>query len=153
MPCLISCYVSVVFIITMIYMSFSTYNISMQYESQLPKELIEVYHKIVKERTQIYYQGFLLGVVLSILLIIYNVKVKKNKMSTTAMICTIIALSFVVNHLYYTISPKSDYMLNHIKDEKQSKAWLEMYHQMKTNYHIGFVLGLIAVGFFGYAFC
>jgi hypothetical protein len=44
-------------------------------------------------------------------------------------------------------------MLNHIKDEKQSKAWLEMYQQMKTNYHIGFVLGLIAVGFFGYAFC
>jgi hypothetical protein len=142
-----------VFIISMVYMTFSTHNVAKEYEAQLPKELIEVYGKIVAERTQIYYSGFILGVVLSMLAIYYNVKVKKTKMSTMGMVCMVVAISFITSYLYYTVSPKSDYMLNHIKDEKQTKAWLEMYRQMKTNYHIGFVLGIVAVGFFGFAFC
>ncbi len=153
MPCLISCSISMVFIISMVYMTFSTHNVAKEYEAQLPKELIEVYGKIVAERTQIYYSGFILGVVLSMLAIYYNVKVKKTKMSTMGMVCMVVAISFITSYLYYTVSPKSDYMLNHIKDEKQTKAWLEMYRQMKTNYHIGFVLGIVAVGFFGFAFC
>ncbi len=153
MPCLISCSVSLVFIIAMVYMTYSTYDISNQYESQLSPELTEIYRKIVGERSRIYSQGFLLGIILSLLFLFYQVKFRKTKMSKLAMVCTVLSISFVVNYLYYTISPKSDYMLNHIKDEKQAKAWLEMYRQMKKNYHIGFLLGLVAVAFMGFAFC
>jgi len=153
MPCLISCSISMVFIISMIYMTFSTHSVSKQYESQLPKELIDIYRKIVAERTQIYYSGFILGVVLSMLAIYYNIRVKKTKMSSMGMVCTVVAISFITSYLYYISSPKSDYMLNHIKDEKQTKAWLEMYRHMKTNYHVGLILGIVAVGFFGFAFC
>ena len=153
MPCLISCSISLVFIIAMVYMTYNTYDISNQYESQLSPELTEVYRKIVEERSRIYSQGFLLGIVLSLLFIFYQVKFRKTKISRLAMGCTVLSISFVVNYLYYTISPKSDYMLNHIQDEKQAKAWLEMYRQMKKNYHVGFLLGLVAVAFMGFAFC
>jgi hypothetical protein len=43
-------------------------------------------------------------------------------------------------------------MLNHVKDEEQVKAWLIMYKEMQYNYHMGLVLGIIAVGVFAFAF-
>jgi hypothetical protein len=50
------------------------------------------------------------------------------------------------------LSPKSDWMLNHINNPEQTKLWLQMYRTMSVYYHIGLVLGIIAVGFFAFAF-
>ena len=48
MPCKISCAISAIFIIGMIFMTFSTTqnNIIAKYENQLPKELHVTYQKI-----------------------------------------------------------------------------------------------------------
>jgi hypothetical protein len=64
----------------------------------------------------------------------------------------VVAISFVTNYFYYVLSPKSDWMLNHIKTPEQTKAWLGMYRGMQVYYHTGLVLGLFAVGTFAFAF-
>ena len=62
------------------------------------------------------------------------------------------SFSFLTNYFYYTLSPKSDWMLNHIADGNQAKAWLYVYRKHQVAYHGGLALGLIAMGFFAFAF-
>jgi hypothetical protein len=50
------------------------------------------------------------------------------------------------------LSPKSDWMLNYMSNPQEVKAWLLMYREMQFNYHMGLVLGIIAVGIFAFAF-
>ena len=74
-------------------------------------------------------------------------------MSNYGIVCTVVAVSFSVNYFYYILSPKSKWMLNEIKSEEQTKAWLEMYRHMQMYYHTGLVFGIIGVGLFAFAFC
>jgi len=154
MPCGISCGVSAVFLIGMIYMNYATYNseIIVKYQAQLPEKLQCTYRNIVDERTRIYYFGYFLGLLLSLLIIFYNVQIKKDRLSPFSLVAMVVAISFVTNYFYYTLSPKSDWMLNHITTPEQNKAWLGMYRGMQVYYHTGLVLGIVAVGVFAYAF-
>jgi len=126
--------------------------IMQKYREQLPESLQNTYREIVNERTKINYFGYLLGFILSIVIIIYNTRIAKNKMGNLGMVCLVVAVSFTVNYFYYILSPKSKWMLNEVKTEEQTKAWLEMYRHMQVYYHTGFVLGIIGVGLFAYAF-
>lgn len=155
MPCGISCSVSAVFIISMIYMNYSMLNsqIMQKYQSQLPENIRATYREIVHERSKIYYFGYVLGFILSILIILYNTQVGKNKMSTFGIVCLVVAVSFSVNYFYYILTPKTKWMLNEIKSEEQMKAWLNMYRNMQMYYHTGLVLGIIGVALFAFAFC
>ena len=154
MPCSLSCGVSLVFLIGMIYMNYAIYesNIIVNYKNQLPPELVTTYNNIVDERTQIYYVGYILGVMISLLVIFYNIQIKKNRLSTFTLVSIVVAISFVTNYFYYVLSPKSDWMLKHINTPEQTKAWLGMYRGMQVYYHTGLVLGLFAVGTFAFAF-
>ena len=73
-------------------------------------------------------------------------------MSNTALVCTVIATAFVTNYFYYILHPKSDWMLDHLQNKQEIKAWLLMYREMQYNYHMGLVLGIVAVGVFAFAF-
>lgn len=154
MACAISCMISAVFIIGMIYF----YNLTdksiivKHYKSSLSSDLQKRYEKITKERTTISYQGYLLGVILSLGIIVYNLKTKRSKMNTTSLVCIVVATAFVTNYFYYMLSPKSDWMLNHMNNQEEVKAWLLMYREMQYNYHMGLVLGIIAVGILAFAF-
>jgi hypothetical protein len=148
--------ISAIFVIGMIYF----YNISdksavvKHYKSSLSSDLQKRYEKITKERMNISYQGYALGVILSLVIIFYNVRIKSpsNRMNTTSLVCTVIATAFVTNYFYYMLSPKSDWMLNHMNNQEEVKAWLLMYREMQFNYHSGMVLGIIAVGILAFAF-
>jgi uncharacterized membrane protein YkgB len=138
----------------MIYFYYITDNnaIVIQYKKQLDPELQKTYEKISKERRNISLYGYVLGFFLSLFIILYNIKLKGKKMNTKSLVCTVMASCFLTNYFYYILSPKSDWMLNHINNSKQSKAWLVMYRTMSYNYHLGIVLGIIAVGILGFAF-
>ena len=153
-PCSISCTISAVFIIGMIYMNYSVAEskIILKYRSQLPEKLQKIYQQITNERTTIYYQGYVLGFIFSLFIILGNVYSNHKILSTTAMVCLVLATSFITNYFYYILSPKKDWMLNHITTPDQTKAWLKMYRGMQTYYHTGLVLGIIAVGIFAHAF-
>ena len=153
-PCSISCSIAAVFLIGMIYMNYSiaTSQIILQYKSQLPENLQKIYEQITNERTTIYYQGYILGFILSLFIILGNVYSDYKRLSTTSMVCLVLATSFITNYFYYTLSPKKDWMLNYIKTPEQTKSWLQMYRGMQVYYHTGLVLGIIAVGIFAHAF-
>ena len=154
MTCTISCMISAIFLIGMIYF----YNITGKneivnhYKSSLPSDLQERYDKISKERLLISYQGYALGVIFSLGIIYYNLKIKGSKMNNTTLVCTVIATSFVTNYFYYMLHPKSDWLLNHLQNKEEIRTWLQMYRDMQYNYHMGLVLGIIAVGVFAFAF-
>jgi len=154
MPCSISCMISMIFVIGMIYFYNMTgkSEIVKNYKKTLSTDLQKRYEMITKERKILSYQGYALGVALSICLIIYNTYFKEQKMSTSAMVCLVIATSFLTNYFYYILSPKSDWVLNHTTNQEQVKNWLKMYREMSFNYHAGLALGIVAVGVLAFAF-
>ena len=154
MACTISCMISAVFIIGMIYFYNMTdkSEIVKHYKSSLPSDLQKRYENIAKERMAISFYGYGLGFILSLFIIFYNLKIKGAKMTTFALVCTVMATCFLTNYFYYMLIPKSDWMLNHVNSSEQTKAWLQMYREMSFNYHLGLALGIIAVGIFSFAF-
>ena len=154
MACVISCMISAIFIIGMIYF----YNLTdkskivKHYKSSLPSDLQKRYDKITKERANISYQGYALGVIFSLGIIFYNLKIRGTKMNNISLVCIVVATAFITNYFYYMLYPKSDWMLNHMNNQDEVKAWLLMYKEMQYNYHMGLVLGIIAVGIFAFAF-
>lgn len=154
MACYVSCIISATFIICMIYFYYMTDKSAIvnHYKSSLSPELQQRYDKISNERLMISYQGYTLGLILSIVFIFYNLKIKRDKMSTTGMVCSVLAISFITNYFYYMIHPKSDWMLNHVENKEEVKAWIQMYREMQYNYHMGLVLGIVGVGIFAFAF-
>ena len=154
MACAISCMISAVFIIGMIYFYNMTdkSEIVKHYKEKMPSDLQNRYEKISKERMKISYYGYILGFILSLFIIYYNLKIKGVKMNTFSLVCTVMATCFLTNYFYYMLSPKSDWMLNHINSPEQVKAWLQMYREMSFNYHAGLALGIIGVGIMAFAF-
>jgi len=154
MPCSITCMVAVALIIAMIYFQNATSKsiIVKEYKKQLPSNLQNLYEKIASERMRINFYGYGLGLILSLIIILYNYSFKKNKLTITSLVCLVIVVSFFTNYFYYILSPKSNYMLNHINSPEQTKAWLTMYKEMQYNYHFGMVIGIIAVGVLAFAF-
>ena len=154
MACALSCSISAIFIIGMIYFYNMTgkSEIVKHYKASLSSDLQKRYDKISQERLMIGYQGYALGVILSLGIIFYNLKIKGAKMNTTTLVCTVIATAFVTNYFYYMLHPKSDWMLNHLQNKEEVRAWLLMYREMQYNYHTGLVLGIIGVGILAFAF-
>jgi len=154
MVCSVSCMISLIFLVSMIYMNnaVSKNKVVDKYKNTLPVHLQELYDTLVIERTSIYYYGYALGVVLSVIIIYYNLKVKGVKLSTMGLVCITMSTSFITNYFYYILSPKTTYMLNHIDNGEQAKAWLIMYRSMQVYYHTGLVLGILAVALLAYAF-
>jgi Tfp pilus assembly protein PilO len=154
MPCSVSCIIAAVFVIGMIYFYNMTgkSEILKNYKKNLPTDLQKRYEMITAERKKLSYQGYALGVALSICLIIYNTQLRSERMSTSGMVCLVIATAFLTNYFYYVLSPKSDWVLNHTTNQEQVKNWLQMYREMSFNYHSGLALGIVAVGVLAFAF-
>lgn len=154
MPCSISCVISVVFIIGMIYFYTMTdkSEIVKHFKEKLSVSLQKRYDNICEERKRISYYGYCLGLILSLCILFYNLNLKGKKMNMTHLVCVVMAICFVTNYFYYILSPKSDWMLNHTSNQEEVRAWLQMYREMSYNYHMGLALGIIAVGIFSFAF-
>ena len=154
MPCSATCLVATALIISMIYFQNATIKskVVQMYKEQLPANLQIRYDKISGERLRIYYYGYILGLILSLIIIMYNYSLKRNQLTNMNIVCIVIVVSFFTNYFYYILSPKSDWMLNHINSPEQTKAWLTMYRSMQVNYHMGLVIGIVAVGVLAFAF-
>jgi hypothetical protein len=144
--------IAAVFVIGMVYFYNMTgkSEIVKNYKKTLPADLQKRYEMITAERKLLSYQGYALGVALSICIIIYNTQFER--MSTSGMVCLVIATAFLTNYFYYVLSPKSDWVLNHTTNQEQVKNWLQMYREMSFNYHSGLALGIVAVGVLAFAF-
>jgi len=154
MVCGITCLVSLIMIFAMVYMmsAIQSSGIAKKYQAQLPPDLQDVYKKIADERARIYYFGYSLGFVLAAVIIIYNVRILKTKLPVATMVCLAVVVSFLTSYFYYILTPKTAWMLENVKSPDQTEAWLKMYRGMQVYYHLGIVLGTVAVGAFALSF-
>ena len=90
------------------------------------------YMMIANERKMIYFKGFALGFILSLLALYVLNNNKFFKVTKLTNTCFVLATSFIVNYFFYILHPKSDYMVVHLDDEDQRKAWLEIYRTMQV---------------------
>ena len=145
------------FIVAMVYFHTATYmsQVATHYQSSLTPEQMDIYRKIVGERSKIAYQGYALGLVLSGLYLWYNKAYAsaKLRLSNTSTVCVVVAIMFVTNYFYYMLTPKTTYMLEHLKGEKEVKNWLTMYRHMQSNYHYGLLFGIAAAGAASWTYC
>jgi uncharacterized protein YacL len=147
-----NCYTSGILGLGMLFATYSTVSISDQEEKRLldifPPELDKIYIQIAKERANIYFQGLILGLIASYLLISLLTLTNPFHKATF-----FLAITLVTSVLYYFIAPKSDYMLNHLKTQEQNKAWLEVYKNMQKKYITGFIIGCLSAIPISYAVC
>ena len=151
MICGITCIIALVFLIANIYIIFSCSNnkeLKKNFLNVLNEEQKITYEKIIDERKNIYYGGYILGIILSFIGYFSIKKFTTMRFNKMSLICFVGAITFVTNYLFYILYPKSDYMLLHLNDKKQIQEWLNIYRTMQYKFHIGFVLGILAVMIF-----
>ena len=144
MICKTECFLSAAFIGASIYMMItdkSNPEYQKMYKSLTPAKK-EAYNKIKKERILIWVKASMIAIFVSILVAYYHDYIFS---SNTAFSRTCIAtlVYYGVQHFIYMMHPKSDYMLNHVENNEQAKAWLSKYKSMQRKWHIGFVLGIV----------
>jgi uncharacterized protein YacL len=147
-----NCYTSGILGLGMLFATYSTVSISNQEEKKLleifPPELDKIYLQIANERANIYFQGLILGLIISYLLL------NSIKLTTSFHKATFfLAVTLIISVLYYFIIPKSDYMLNHLQTPEQNKAWLEVYKNMQKRYITGFIIGCLSAIPISHAVC
>lgn len=152
--CTFTCLIALVIVVAMVAMTVMVSNdpFIKSYKSQLPDDIKTAYDNIVAERQRIFFTGYLIGFVISVFVIVFSINVLKNRMPVAAMVCLAVVVSTVVNYFYYMLSPKSNYMIDLLKTDKQREEWWQVYKSMQYYYHFSFVLGAAAVGVFAYAF-
>lgn len=152
MICYKCCGLGLIFLIANIFIIFScNKKFKNDFKNSLSNEQKKLYLDIINERKWIYYSGYILGLFLSILVVTFF----KNifKLTKISNICIIVTITFVTNYLFYILYPKKDYMILHLKNEEQIKDWLNIYKYMQFRYHLGFVIGIIALIFGSIAIC
>jgi len=107
----------------------------------------QIYKSVIKERMTIYVQGLVIGVILAILCTFSNKLSKNNK------ICLFIVIALGFNMLYYSLYPKSTYMLSHLTSVEQNNAWLKIYKEMKLRCKVGLLLGIVGYVLLGMGWC
>ncbi len=100
MVCYLSCMISIVFIVAMVYFYSTTYNNkNLEHNKAVfSQDLQKIHARISHERMRISITGYLLGVVLSLLIIFYNTHIKKVSMKTMSLVFTVIATCFLTNY-------------------------------------------------------
>ena len=142
----LSCIIGITLILSSIIMSIlnlkkDKFNI---FVDILDTEQKRKYNEIIVERITIYNIGMVVGVILGVLYYYYN---KKDK----DIFCKVITIMTVSNIGIYYFYPKKPLILNYLTDEKQVKAWVDIYSTMKNRWMQSIVLGFIGYLFISYS--
>ncbi len=153
MFCKSNCFISIIFLISMIYMQMKMpYGEKQKYFNLLNDKQKEKYISIKNFRLKLYFKGYFIGLILALIFISFNIYKNNFKIKPSLVACTVTAIMFLFQYFYYIISPKPDYMILHLKTKDQKEAWLKIYRAMQLNYHLGFVIGIFAVTIFSLSF-
>ena len=146
MFCKTTCFVSIVFLIANIFVMFNVdkHKLKNNFIELLNYQQRQLYESLIRERRNIYFQGYALGLALAILYLIYLKHFLGKRINNTLMICSVGFIVFITNYLYYILMKKSTYMIEHLNNKEQTKAWLDIYRTMQFKYHFGLLLGIIA---------
>ena len=148
------CSIAIVFLVANIYVSYfaSSPALKKNLDATLSPQQREQYRGIVSERRDIYYKGYIYGLILSVVLALYARSTMKN-MTNAHIACLVGAVTMLTNYFYYILSPKSEYMVIGLDRKDQREAWHAIYRHMQVQYHVGLVLGILAAMAGAYALC
>jgi hypothetical protein len=150
--CATSCGIAATLLAGMAYCTYmgNRTQLMQDYLRTLTSDQQQTYAKIVEERRGIYLRGFGWGLLLSALLL--GIHHHYLTMSRTVLLCNVAAITLATNYFYYILSPKSDWMVLHFKNNNPNNNnpnnhsdaanWLRVYRGMQVNYHVGLVLGI-----------
>ena len=153
MICKISVMISIVFIVGYIVHAFTIdkRGITQAFRESLNRHQQSIYDSIVKERKWLSIKGYLLGLFVALIIVIYNyVNRRVKKMSLNIAIG--VATTFIIHYFYYILSPKSNWMVLHLDHKTQREAWLKVYREMQWGFHSGIFIGIIGVAILFSAF-
>ena len=155
MFCTNTCLLAIIFIVTKVVILFTItlpYNNSQKdLNNSLDQKQTEAYKKIISERRSIYIKGYLVGIILSIIVILVNLFVfKQNKVNT---LCLSVVISSITTYFFYILHPKSKYMIQIIETKEQINNWLNIYKNMQFKFHLSFLIGIISTTLIHYSFC
>ncbi len=156
MVCAVSCAIAFVLIIANVYCCSlgSKRDLINELISKLSHENQERYKKIANERRGIYFTGLFLGFILSMLLLMCcRSYFLTSNGSRGGLLCMVGAVTLSVNYFYYILTPKTDWMVLHLKSDEEREAWLKVYRNMQYNYHTGLIFGILAVVALGNSLC
>ena len=148
MFCYKTCGLAFVFLFAMLYLTFSVdkNQLNDNLMATLDSKKQAIYKKIVNERRGLYIKGYLIGFIIALGVLLQA----GDRLNKNGKICMVIAISYIVMYFYYTLSPKSDYMVLHLDKEEQRRKWLDVNKTMQYNYHMGLLLGMVFIGTFMY---
>lgn len=147
MICKTSCFVFIAFLVGAILMNIMTHRLPIfdNLIATLDSDLQAKYKAISKTRATTSLQGYGLGLLISVAVLVYNyTRPRSQRYNTTTMICVAGAVTFLTQYFYYVLTPKTDWMLNYLNTPEQKKAWLEVYRTMMWNYHASLLVGVLS---------
>lgn len=153
MICKLSVMISLIFIVGYIVHAFTVdkYGITQRFRNSLDETQKKIYDKIVKERKWLSVNGYLVGLGVSLVLLVLNYMNKKVK-GIASVVSIAAATTFVIQYFFYILSPKSDWMVLHLNEEKQRSEWIKVYREMQLGFHGGIFIGIIGVAILAHAF-
>lgn len=109
------------------------------YQNSLDDELKQLHQQSVSERQNLYLQGLIIGSIIGMGFLYWN-KGTINPMQNS---CLFVAITMIIQYLYYITSKKQIVMLDKLKTKEQTQNWWKVYKHMQMRYHTGLLLGLI----------
>jgi hypothetical protein len=103
------------------------------YENGLNAEQKAYHESVVKERAVLFIQGTILGLLLGAA---YYLAGGKN-------VCAFLLLFTATQYFFYTLAPKTKWMLDVLQDKEDIKAWSDVYRYFKWLYHIAFLVSIV----------
>lgn len=107
--------------------------------SLLKPEQVQIYDMIKKERARLYATGLVIGIIAG------TFYLRVNNVKSWKIDCAFVAIVMSIAGMYYSLMPKTTYMLSHLEGKEQVDAWLDVYKEMKNRCHIGMVIGVLAL--------
>ena len=150
MFCKTTCFISIVFLVANIFVMLNVDKdkLKNKFIELLNYQQKELYESLIKERRNIYFQGYALGLLLSLIYLFYVKQILGKRINNILLVCSVGFIVFITNYLYYILMKKSTYMIEHLNNKEQTKAWLDIYRTMQLKYHLGLLLGIVAAMIF-----
>ena len=140
---LVYIYISIALFAGSIYVSLAN---NKKYLDTLNEKEKEMREKVVKERARIYIIANLSALLLASILMFNDFRLQNRKIN----MWMYIAIYFLTEYFVYMLLPKKHWMLHSVENNQDARDWLEKYRMMSRNYHIGMLMGILAVGIFTY---
>ena len=121
-----------------------------RFESLLTEEQKKINREIKEERARIYLQGLALGLVFTLVVFMMA---KGKVVGMLARMCLFLFVGLGTASMYYSLMPKSKWMLDHLTTPEQSSAWLDIYQEMKSRHYRGLLFGMVGYALVGKSTC